>query len=73
MVEGRLLTQAGKLGEKCMGAHSMVRRVDRNGEASIWCRTCSGYARQILGPKLMNRCKPKKMDRKEYGKIINEF
>ena len=35
----------------------MVKRVDRNGEALIWCRTSSGYARQRLGPKFMIRCK----------------
>ena len=30
----------------------MVRRVDRNGQASVWCRKCSGCARQRLGPKI---------------------
>ena len=38
----------------------MVRRVDRNGEALIGCRKRSGYARQSLGAKLVNRCKPEK-------------
>ena len=47
-----------KLGRWCkshLGLHDMVRRVARNGEALIWCRKCSGYARERLGPKLMIR------------------
>ena len=49
----------------------MVRRVDRNGEALVWCcRKCLGNARQRTGPKLMNRCKPKKMDTKECGQML---
>ena len=31
--------------------HDIVRRVDRIGEDLIWCRKCSVYARQRLGPK----------------------
>ena len=29
----------------------MVRRMDRQGEVLIWCRKCSGYARQKNGTK----------------------
>ena len=47
----------------------MVRRVDRNGEAFFWCRKCSGYARQRLGPKLMIQYKLEKMGTQEYGKM----
>ena len=36
----------------------MVRRKGSIGEALVWCRECSGYARCRWGPKLMNRCKP---------------
>ena len=31
----------------------MVRKIDRQGEVLMWCRKCSGYARQKMGPKLM--------------------
>ena len=35
--------------------HDLVRRrVDRQGKVLIWCRKCSGCARQRMGPKLMN-------------------
>ena len=51
----------------------MVRRMDRQGEVLIWCRKCSGYARQRMGPKLMNRCKPEKVGPKEYGKMLNRI
>ena len=56
-----------------LGGHDMVRRVDRHGEALTWCRKCSGYARCRLVPKLINRCKPEKMDTKEYGKLKRIF
>ena len=40
--------------------HDLVRRVDKQVEVLIWCRKCSDYdyARQRMGPKLMNCCKP---------------
>ena len=28
-----------------LGEHHMVRRVNLNGEAGVWCRKCSEYAR----------------------------
>ena len=43
-----------------LGGSDMVRRVDPNGEALVWCRNCSSYARRRLGPKLLNRCRHKK-------------
>ena len=55
-----------------MGGHDMVRRVDRQGEVLIWYRKCSGYARQRVGPKLMNCCKPKKFGTKENSLILEE-
>ena len=56
--------------------HDMARRVDPNGEARVWCRHCSGYARRRLEPKLMNRCSADKNNKKVYGvtlKIIPTF
>ena len=37
-----------------LGGHDLVRRVDRQGEGPIWCRKCSGYARQRMVPKVHN-------------------
>ena len=48
----------GKWRKRHLGYHDFVRRVDRKGEVLIWCREYSGYARQGVGPKLMNCCKP---------------
>ena len=48
----------------------MVRRVDPNGEALVWCRRCSGYARRRLGLELMNRCRPEKKDTQEYVNML---
>ena len=48
----------------------MVRRVDRQGEIIVWCRKCSGYARQRMGPKLMNCCKTEQVGTKEHGTMI---
>ena len=50
-----------------------MRRMDRQGEVLIWCRKCSGYARQRLGPKLMNCCKPEKVGTREYGKMLKRI
>ena len=40
----------------------------RQGEVLMWCRKCSGYARQRVGPKLMNCCKLEQMGTRECGK-----
>ena len=58
----------GRWGTSHLGGHDMVRRVDRNGEALLWCSKCSVYARQRLGRKWMNRCKPENMDTTDDGK-----
>ena len=50
----------------------MVRMVDPNGEAFVWCRKCSGYVRCRLGWKLMNRCGPEKKDTKEPGDNVEK-
>ena len=50
----------------------MVRRMDRQGEVLIGCRKCSGCARQKMGPKLMNCCKPWQMDIKNTEGCSND-
>ena len=39
----------------------------------MWCRKCSGVREATNGPKLMNRCKPAKMDTKENGKMLKRI
>lgn len=51
----------------------MVRRVDPLDDALVWCSNCSGYARWRLGPKLMNRCNPQKIDTKVDGKVFTNI
>ena len=60
-------------GKAHLGGHFMLRRVDRHGEALIWCRKSSGDARCRLGPKLMSRCRPEKMDTRGYGKMLKRI
>ena len=59
-----------KNGRRHLEGHDLVRRMDRQGQVQIWCRTCSGYARPRMGPKLMNCCKPGQMGTKEFGKML---
>ena len=33
-----------------LGGHDLHRRTDTHGEVMTWCRKCSGYARQSMGP-----------------------
>ena len=47
-----LSKRLGKWGRRHLGGHDFVRRMDRQEEVLIWCRKCSGYARQRMGPKL---------------------
>ena len=47
-----------------------VRRMDRQEEVLIWCRKCSGYARQRMGPMLINCCRPEQMVTKEFGNMV---
>ena len=58
-------------GMQHLGGHDMVRRVNRNGEALMWCKKCSVCVRHQLGPTLMNRCKLENVDTKEYGRMEN--
>ena len=51
----------------------MVRSVDRQGEVLIWCRKCSGCARQRMGPKLMEGCKPEQDGTKEHGQMLKRI
>ena len=51
-----------------MGGYDLVRRMDRQGEFLRWRRKCSGYARQRMGPKLVNCCRPEQMGTNEFGK-----
>ena len=37
------------MGRRHLTGHDLVRRMDRQGEVLIWCRKCSGYARQRMG------------------------
>ena len=47
--------------------------MDRQGEVLFWCRKCSGYARQRMGPPLMNCCKPVQVGTKEHGKMLKRI
>ena len=67
----KLLSQSsGKWRRRHLGGHDLVRRMDRQGEVSIWCSKCSGYARQRMGPKLVTCCRPEQMGTKEFGKMM---
>ena len=37
----------------------------------MWSEKCSDFARCDLGPKLMTRCRPEKMDSKGHGCMLN--
>ena len=39
----------------------------------MWCRKCSGYARQRMGPKLLNYCRPEQVGTKEHGKMMKRI
>ena len=47
--------------------------MNRQGEVLIWCKECSGHARQRMGPKLMNCCKPEQVGTKEHGKMLKRI
>ena len=63
----------GNMVKEILGGHDLVRRVDRQGEVLIWCRKCSGCARQRMGPKWMNCCKPVQVGTNEYGKMLKRI
>ena len=60
----------GRWSNTHLGGHDMVRRVARNGEGSIWCRKCSGYGRQRMGPKQVNFCKLEQVGTKDFCKML---
>ena len=67
----KLLSKSlGKWKRRHLGGHDLVRRMDRRREVLIWRRKCSGYARQRMGPKLVNSCKPEQMGTKEFGNMM---
>ena len=45
----------------------------RQGEVLVWCRKCSVYARQKMGPKLMNRCKSEQVGTGEHGNMLKRI
>ena len=47
--------------------------MDRQGVVLIWCRKCSDYARQKVGPQLMICWKPEQVGTKEYGKMLKRI
>ena len=68
-----MLENVGKSRKQHLGSHDLVRRVDRQGEVLMWCRKCSGHARQRMGPKLMNGCKQEQVVTKELGKMLTRI
>ena len=68
-----LVKKFGKWGRRHLGGHDLVRRMDKQGEVLIRCRKCPGYARQRMGPELMNRCKPEPMGTQGYGKMLRRI
>ena len=63
----------GKWRRRHLGGHDLVRRMDRKGEVLKWCRKCSEYARQRMGPKLVNCCRLEQMGTKEFGKMMKRI
>ena len=63
----------GKWVRRHLGGHDLVRRIDREGEVLTWCRKCSGYARQRMGPKPASCCMPEAMGTKEFGKMVKRI
>ena len=60
----------GKLGRRYLGGYDLVRRMDRQAEVLIWCRKCSGYARQRMGLKLVNCSRQEPMGAKEFSTMM---
>ena len=71
--DARKIQKIGIWRKRHLGAHDLVRRMDRQGEVLIWCRKSSGYARQRMGPKFKNCCKWEHVGTKEYGKMFKRF
>ena len=49
----------------------MVRSMDWQGEVLIWCRKCSGSARQRMGPNIDELLQAGASGHKKYGKETN--
>ena len=62
-----------KCGKRHLGCHDLLRRVDRQGEVLILWRKCSGYARQRMGPKLMNCWKPEQVGTTEHCSMLKRI
>ena len=60
----------GKWRRRHLGGHDLVRRMDRQGEVLMWCRKCSGFVGQRMGPKLVNGCRPEQKGTNEFGKMM---
>ena len=60
----------GKWRKRHLGGHDLLRRKGKQGEILIWCRRCSGCARQRMGPKLMNCCRPQQVGTQEHGEML---
>ena len=56
-----------------MGGYDLVRKMGRQGEVLIWCRKCSGHARQKMGPQLTYCCNPEQVGTKEHGKLLKRI
>ena len=65
-----LVQNVGKMGKTTFGRTRYDKKGGQAGEVLTWCRKCSGYASQRMGPKLMNCCKPEQVGTKEYGKML---
>ena len=61
------------MGKTTFGSHDFVRGIDRQGEILIRRSKCPGYARQRMGPKLMNCCKPEPMGTQGHGKMLKRI
>ena len=59
--------------KKYLESHDLARKVDRQGRTMIWCRRCSGYAGQRVGPTLLDCCRPEQVGTKKYGKIFERI
>ena len=68
-----LVKKLGKWRRRHLGGHDLVRRMDRQGEVLTWRRKCSGYARQRMGPKLVNYCRLEPMGTQEYGNMLKRI
>ena len=57
--------------------YGRTRLGEKGGQAEISLdlvhKNCSGYARQKVGPKMMNYCKLEQVGTKEHGKILKRI